>query len=159
MFMTKIKRVLTVVLVVGLALGGIGAGFGPLTNPTAAAQTEPPKQPPPKEESPTSPVAAKTDEKPPHIAERTDMKGRMESGLPSQAAEDGAVVVKTFFAKTPTYPWEVCKTGRHLQALTCGRRIDAQESGLRGVRWFDPMTPPMAWPCMYFVLTRIDRAS
>lgn len=43
-------------------------------------------------------------DKPPHIVEKTDMKGRMESGLPCQAVEDGAVVVKSFFAKMPTYP-------------------------------------------------------
>jgi hypothetical protein len=49
-------------------------------------------------------VATKKDEKPPHIVEKTDMKGRMESGLPSQAVEDGAVVAKSFFAKMPTYP-------------------------------------------------------
>jgi hypothetical protein len=104
MFMTRIKSVLTVVLVLGLALGGIGAGFGLLTNPVAVAGTEPPKQPPAKEESPTSPVATKKDEKPPHIVEKPDMKGRMPSGLPSEATEDGSVVVKSFFAKMRTYP-------------------------------------------------------
>jgi hypothetical protein len=104
MFMTKINSVLTAVPVVGLALGGIGVGFGPFTNPVAVAWTEPPKQPPATEESSTSPVAAKKDEKPPHIVEKTDMKGRMESGLPCQAVEDGSVVVKSFFAKMPTYP-------------------------------------------------------
>ncbi len=46
----------------------------------------------------------KQPEKPPHIVEKPDMKGRMVSGLPSQATEDGAVVVKSFFAKMPTYP-------------------------------------------------------
>jgi RNA polymerase sigma factor (sigma-70 family) len=104
MFVTKIKSVLTVVLVTGLALGGIGAGVGLFMNPVAVAQTEPPKQPPAKEESSRSPVATKKDEKPPHIVEKPDMKGRMASGLPSEATEDGAVVVKSFFAKMPTYP-------------------------------------------------------
>jgi RNA polymerase sigma factor (sigma-70 family) len=104
MFMTKIKSVLAVVLVVGLALGGIGAGFGLLTKPVAVARTEPPKQPPTKEKNPTSPVATKKDEKPPHIVEKTDMKGRMESGLPCQATEAGGVVVKSFFAQMPNYP-------------------------------------------------------
>ena len=33
MFVTKIKSVLAVVLVVGLALGGIGVGRGPLHEP------------------------------------------------------------------------------------------------------------------------------
>jgi hypothetical protein len=78
MFMTKIKSVLTVVLVVGLAFGGIGVGFGLLTNPVAVAQTEPPKQPPAKDESPPSHGATKKDKKPPHIVEKPDMKGRME---------------------------------------------------------------------------------
>jgi hypothetical protein len=48
MFMTQIKSVLAVVLVVGLALGGIGAGVGLLTNPVAVAQENTPdkgKQP------------------------------------------------------------------------------------------------------------------
>ncbi len=38
MFMTKIKSVLAVVLIVGLALGGIGVGVGLPTTPMAAAQ-------------------------------------------------------------------------------------------------------------------------
>jgi RNA polymerase sigma factor (sigma-70 family) len=74
MFMTKIKSVLTVVLVVGLALGGIGAGFGLMTNPVAVARTEPPNQPPAIEESPRSPVATKKDEKPPIIVEKHDVE-------------------------------------------------------------------------------------
>src|SRR5262245_32018766 len=45
MFMTKIKSVLAVVLVVGLALGGIGVGIGLLTEPVAVAQTGKPKLP------------------------------------------------------------------------------------------------------------------
>ena len=72
MFMTKIKSVLAVVLVAGLALGGIGAGAGLFTNPAAVAQTEPPKQPPAKEESSPPPVATKKDDKPPHIVEKPD---------------------------------------------------------------------------------------
>jgi hypothetical protein len=111
MFMTKIKSVLTVVLVVGLALAGIGAGVGLLTNPVAVARTEPPKQPPAKEEIPTSSVATKKDEKPPHIVEKTDMKGRMESPwLPykvhdGKPTEDGLLIAsKSFFAKMQTYP-------------------------------------------------------
>ncbi|WP_202947335.1 hypothetical protein, partial [Zavarzinella formosa] len=43
-------------------------------------------------------------DKPPHIAEKPDMMGRMASGLPSRATEDGSVVVKSFFAKMATYP-------------------------------------------------------
>jgi RNA polymerase sigma factor (sigma-70 family) len=74
MFMTKIKSVLTVVLVVGLAFGGIGAGFGFMTNPVAVARTEPPNQPPAIEESPRSPVATKKDEKPPNIVEKPDVE-------------------------------------------------------------------------------------
>jgi RNA polymerase sigma factor (sigma-70 family) len=74
MFMTKIKSVLTVVLVVGLALGGIGAGFGLTTIPVAVARTEPPNQPPAIEESPRSPVATKKDEKPPNIVEKPDVE-------------------------------------------------------------------------------------
>src|SRR6266404_6506413 len=109
MFMTKIKSVLAVVLVVGLALGGIGVGIGLLTEPVAVAQTEKPKLPPPKEESP--PVATKGDDKPPHIVEKTDMKGRMESPwLPHKVhdgkpTEDGLVIASQgFFAKMQTYP-------------------------------------------------------
>jgi hypothetical protein len=108
MFMTKIKSVLAVVLVVGLALGGIGVSIGLLTEPVAAARTEKPKLPQPKEERPTPPVATKGDDKPPHIVERTDMKGRMESDLPlevglelSDAIQIGS---KSFFATMQTYP-------------------------------------------------------
>jgi hypothetical protein len=79
MFMTKIKSVLAVVLVVGLALGGIGAGFGLLTDPVAVAQTELPKQPPGKGESPTSPVATKKDDNPPHIVEKTDKIAKVDT--------------------------------------------------------------------------------
>jgi hypothetical protein len=104
MFMTKIKSVLTVVLVVGLALGGIGLGIGLSTNPVAVARTEPPKEAPVKKESPASPVARKKGEKPPHIVEKPDMKGRYESFLPCGATEAGGVVVKSFFAQMPNYP-------------------------------------------------------
>jgi hypothetical protein len=111
MFLTRITRVLAVVLVVGLALGGIGAGFGLLTNSVAVAGTEPPKQPPAKEETPTSPVATKKDKNPPHIVEKPDMKGRMESPwLPHKVQDgkptgDGLVIAsKSFFAKMQTYP-------------------------------------------------------
>jgi hypothetical protein len=111
MFRTKIKSVLTVVLVAGLTLGGIASGFGLFTNPVAEARTEPPKTPPAKEESPMPPVATKKDEKPPHIVEKPDMKGRMESPwLPlkvhdGKPTEDGLVIVsKSFFAKMQTYP-------------------------------------------------------
>lgn len=45
MFITKIKSVLVVVLVVGLALGGIGLGVGLSTNPAAMAQAERPASP------------------------------------------------------------------------------------------------------------------
>jgi hypothetical protein len=107
MFMTKIKSV----LVVGLALGGIGLAIGLSTNPVAVAQAETPKEAPVKKESPASPVATKKDEKPPHIVEKTDMKGRMESPwLPfkvhdGKPTEDGLVIAsKSFFAKMQTYP-------------------------------------------------------
>jgi hypothetical protein len=79
MFMTKIKSVLIVVLVVGLALGGIGAGVGLLANPVTVAKTELPKQPPAKEESPTPPVATKKDEKPPHVIEKPDKKAKVDT--------------------------------------------------------------------------------
>src|SRR5947208_7890766 len=68
MFMTKIKSVLAVVLVVGLALGGIGLVVGLSTNPAAVAQAETPKQPPAKEEKP--PVATGKEEKPLHFVEK-----------------------------------------------------------------------------------------
>jgi hypothetical protein len=102
MFMTKIKSVLTVMLVVGLALGGIGAGVGHLMNPVAVAQTESPKQPPAKEENPTPPVATKKDEKPPHIVEKPDMKG-LEVGTTDEGPEGCIVVVKSFFASMPLH--------------------------------------------------------
>src|SRR5262245_17293932 len=51
MFVTRIKGVLAGVLVVGLALGGIGAGVGLSPNPVAVAQE---KQVPAKEESLTA---------------------------------------------------------------------------------------------------------
>jgi hypothetical protein len=72
MFMTKIKSVLAVVLVVGLALGGIGLGVGLFMNPVA--QAEPPKRPPAKEESPAPPVAPGKEEKPLHFVEKPDLK-------------------------------------------------------------------------------------
>ena len=50
MLVSKIKGVLAVLLVVGLALGGIGVGVGLSTNAVAAAQAETPKQPPVKED-------------------------------------------------------------------------------------------------------------
>jgi hypothetical protein len=111
MFRTKIKSVLTVVLVAGLTLGGIASGFGLFTNPVAEARTEPPKTPPAKEESPMPPVATKKDEKPPHIVEKPDMKGRMESPWLPHKVVDGKVTEqdlliasKSFFAKINTYP-------------------------------------------------------
>jgi hypothetical protein len=108
MSMTKIKSVLAVVLVAGLALGGIGAGFGLFTNPVAVARAAPPNQPRPKEESPTPPVATKGDDKPPHIVEKNDMKGRLESYLPLKFGEltEDAILIgsKSFFAKMQTYP-------------------------------------------------------
>jgi len=111
MFVAKIKSVLTVVLVVGLALGGVGAGVGLLTNPVAVARTEPSKQPPAKEASSTSPGATKKDEQPPHIVEKTDVKGRMESPWLPHKVQDGkpteddlTIASKTFFAKMQTYP-------------------------------------------------------
>src|SRR5262245_26132179 len=50
MFVSKIKGVLAVALVVGLALGGIGVGVGLSTTPVAVAQEKTPKQPPAKED-------------------------------------------------------------------------------------------------------------
>jgi hypothetical protein len=61
MFVNKLKAVLAVVLVIGLAFGGIGLGIGFSTNPVAMAQTETPKEAPVKKESPTSPVATGKD--------------------------------------------------------------------------------------------------
>jgi hypothetical protein len=111
MFMTKIKSVLTAVLVVGLALGEIGDGVGLFKSPVAVAWAEPPNQTPAKQESSTSPVAIKKDERPPHIVEKTDMKGRMESPwLPFRVVDgkvtrmDLLIASKSFFAKMQTYP-------------------------------------------------------
>jgi hypothetical protein len=79
MFATRSKSVLTVVLAVGLALGGIGAGVGLLTTPAAVARAEPPKEAPVKKGSPASPVATKTDEKPPHVFEKPDKKAKVDT--------------------------------------------------------------------------------
>src|SRR5205807_2023154 len=49
MFVTKIKNVLAVVLVVGLAFGGIGVGVGFSTNTGAVAQEKTPDKAPPKD--------------------------------------------------------------------------------------------------------------
>ena len=80
MIMTKIKCVLTVVRVVGLALGGIGAGAGLFTSPVAVAQAEPPAT----EEKPaaTEEKPAATEEKPPHFVEKPDMKPQLDIRLP-----------------------------------------------------------------------------
>jgi RNA polymerase sigma factor (sigma-70 family) len=79
MFVTKIKGVLVVVLVAGLALGGIGLDVGLTTNPGAVAQAEPPKAAPAKKESPTPPVATQKDEKPPHVVEKPDKKAGVDN--------------------------------------------------------------------------------
>jgi hypothetical protein len=100
---TKIKSVLTVVLVAGLALGGIGAGFGLLTNAVAVARAEPPKRTPAKEENSTSPVATNKDDKPPHFIEKPDMKPQLDTLLPYEVVgepteEDILVPSKAFIA-------------------------------------------------------------
>jgi hypothetical protein len=105
--MATFKRGLSVLLLVGL----IGAGFGLLTNPGAVARAKPIKEASVTKESPPTPVATEKDEKPPHIVEKTDMKGRMESPwLPlkvhdGKPTEDGLLIAsKSFFAKMATYP-------------------------------------------------------
>jgi hypothetical protein len=102
MFMTKIKNVLAVVLVVGLALGGIGLGVGLSTDP-AVAQAETPKEAPGKKESPTPPVVTKKEEKPLHFVEKPDMKPQLDTRLPYQVEgepteEDILVASKAFIA-------------------------------------------------------------
>ena len=72
MFMTRIKSVLAVVLVIGL-------GVGLSTNPAAVAQAETPKEAPVKKDSPASPVAPKKDEKPPHVVEKLDKKAGVDT--------------------------------------------------------------------------------
>jgi RNA polymerase sigma factor (sigma-70 family) len=121
MFMTKIKSVLTVVLVVGLALGGIGAGFGLMTNPVAVARTEPPKQPPAIEESPRSPVATKNDEKPPIIVEKHDVEppeplaARKEKWQKVLDSTDFKFIEKepgsAYSAFGSAYSMKICQTG------------------------------------------------
>jgi RNA polymerase sigma factor (sigma-70 family) len=110
MFMTKIKSVLAVVLVVGLALGGIGLGVGLSTNPAAVAQAETPKEAPVKKESPTPPVATKKEEKPLHFVEKPDMKPQLDTKLPYKvegepAEMDVSVPSKAFIA-------DICLPGR-----------------------------------------------
>jgi RNA polymerase sigma factor (sigma-70 family) len=113
MFMTKIKSVLAVVLVVGLALGGIGLGVGLSSNPAAVAQAETPKEAPVKKESPASPVATKKDEKPPHIVEKTDMKGVVHLGPHKiwpegkEPTEETFVVVNKGFFSSMRRPNEI----------------------------------------------------
>lgn len=82
------------VLAARFSLSGIGAGLGLLMSPMASAQTEPAKE-----------------EKPPHIVEKPEMKGRMESPwLPHKihdgkvTEEDLLIASKTFLAKMHTYP-------------------------------------------------------
>src|SRR5262249_18626966 len=79
MFMTKIKSVLMVMLVVGLSPGGIGLGVGLSPNPAAVAQAETPREAPVKKESTASPVATKKDEKPPHVVEKPDKKAKVDT--------------------------------------------------------------------------------
>src|SRR5687768_16439904 len=86
MFMTKIKTVL-VVLVVGLAFGGMRLGVLS-THRAAVAQAEPPKQPPAKEEKPL------------HFVEKPDMKPQLERKLPYTVPTDENPLVpsKAFIA-------------------------------------------------------------
>jgi RNA polymerase sigma factor (sigma-70 family) len=110
MFMTKIKSVLAVVLVVGLALGGVGLGVGLSTNPAAVAQAETPREAPVKKESPTPPVATKKEEKPLHFVEKPDMKPYLDRRLPYKvegepADMDVLVPSKAFIA-------DICLPGR-----------------------------------------------
>jgi hypothetical protein len=64
MFMTKIKGVLAMVLVVGLALGGIGLGVGLSTNPVVVAQEKTPDNLPLQGSgSPSSPISTMKDDK------------------------------------------------------------------------------------------------
>jgi len=58
MFMTKIKSVLAVVLVVGLAFGGVGLGGALSTSPVAVAQAETPEEIPAKSVNRESATAA-----------------------------------------------------------------------------------------------------
>ncbi len=128
MFMTKIKSMLTVVLVVGLALGGIGAGFGFMTNPVAVARTEPPNQPPAIEESPRSPVATKKDEKPPNIVEKPDVEPPV--SLAARKEKWQKVLDSTDFKFNEkeygsTYSLKICQMGDYRVDAIREYRVDA----------------------------------
>jgi RNA polymerase sigma factor (sigma-70 family) len=104
-------------LTYGMMLGGQPSGGGddqdrpepPRTK--AGTQADRPAEKPANPEQPAAPVQpVPPPEKPPHIIEKTDMKGRIPSGLPYEVAggeptEDAlAVVTKAFFSKMRTYP-------------------------------------------------------
>ena len=119
MMLTKLTTATAVLFVIAALIVGTGLTYRAQAQQTPAAQSQSePKdndQPMDKNQDglkrqqaaqvdPKQPAAPVQDDTPPHIVEKPDMKGRMESGLPSGATEDGAVVVKSFFAKMPTYP-------------------------------------------------------
>ena len=108
MFMTKIKSVLAVVLVVGLVLGGIGLGVGLSSSPAAVAQAESPKQPPAKEEKPP-PVAAKKEEKPLHFVEKPDMKPQF-AWLPHKV--EGEVTEENIYGAIKGFISDICIPGK-----------------------------------------------
>src|SRR5262249_6973745 len=81
MLVSKIKGVLVVLLVVGLALGAVGMGVGLSTNPMAAAQVATPKQPPAKEgKSPGSDLRK--------LLGAPDPQLRLRAALPPAARQD-----------------------------------------------------------------------
>ena len=108
MFVTKLKSVLAVVLVVGLVLGGIGLGVGLSSSPAAVAQAESPKQPPAKEEKPP-PVAAKKEEKPLHFVEKPDMKPQF-AWLPHKV--EGEVTEENIYGASKGFISDICIPGK-----------------------------------------------
>lgn len=104
MFMTKIKSV----LVVGLALGGIGFGVGYFANSAAVAESETSNEAPVKKESPASPVADEEEEKPPHLVEKLDKVAGVDTfrslrfELEGEPTEEGLLVAsKLFISRMP----------------------------------------------------------
>jgi hypothetical protein len=88
MFVTKIKGVLAVVLVVGLALGGIGVGVGLSTDPVAVAQEKPPDKAPAKEEHPASKKDQKKDEEKQVMTKEEKLRVLIEKVLAAHGGED-----------------------------------------------------------------------
>jgi len=109
MFATKIKSVLAVVLIAGLAVGGIALGVGLSTNPVAVAQAETPTEAPVKKDSPAPPVVPKKEEKPLHFVEKPDMKPQF-AWLPHKV--EGEVTEEDIYVASKGFIADICLPGK-----------------------------------------------